>query len=309
MQRALVVLAFLVLVALLSVDIYVRVQPPRWASVPVGAPPTPRAAYTTTAAPTAVPTVSATPASASPAAAGAGSPSATAAPSTAAPTARVSVVEDSGAPAPRPRVQPPARPAPAVTTADAAAKPPVVPSPKKPKPTRKPTPSGGGSEAATSGAAGTAPDRSFKSGQTTFELTTGETQVESAKSGPLPDVPAGFDPGGVAVHAAPKIPAKVEFEIQPKRLKAGEAYVVRVYLRNQGKKSIKVRELRVSSSLNGARSEAPLTPKMKEVPPQLSALLAEIPSVWPMGDVKAWSMEVAVRSGHGDVYKNSVSWR
>ena len=40
---------------------------------------------------------------------------------------------------------------------------------------------------------------------------------------------------------------------------------MRIYLRNEGKKSLKIKELRVGSSLNGVRSEGTLTPKMKEI--------------------------------------------
>jgi hypothetical protein len=147
--------------------------------------------------------------------------------------------------------------------------------------------------------------RGFVTGETSFA--SGETQV-ATKETASGEVPAGFDPGGVAVKAAPKVAARVEFDVQPKRLKPGDPYVVKVYLRNDGKKTIKIRELRVASALNGVRSESALTPKMKEIPAQQVALLAEVPSVW-KADVKAWSMEVSIRSGHGDIYTNTVRWR
>jgi hypothetical protein len=302
MKRVLVVMAGLVLVALLSVDIYLRLQPSRNVPAPTPAPPSP--SPTMMAAPTPVATAAAEP--------------------TPSPTPEVAVVEVPVAPAapdgtkPRPRPgRPPARrtPRPAIPpTASAATllaeadramaakdysraaqlyEQVLALEPANPR--------------AASGRALAAGElssrRTFVAGETTFA--TGDGSPDSASAGA---VPRGFDPGGVAVRTAPKIPASIEFDVTPKKLKAGDPYTVRIYVRNQGKKPIKIRELRVASTLNGTRSEAAITPRLKDVPPELSALVAEIPSVW-KADVKAWTMEVAVRSAHGDLYKNAVSWR
>jgi hypothetical protein len=285
-MRVLVVFAFLVIVALLSVDIYVRVKPPKWASAPTPCP-SPAPVATNTATPTASPW---------PTAVGAEGP----APRAGA-TAGEIVVQSPVRPEPTARPVAVAAVAPAPGAASPG--PPKVPAgPRKPKvrpvPSSAPTPK---ADAATD----VSSRKGFVAGDTTFA--TGETRVTTKETGSA-EVPAGFDPGGVAVKAAPKIAARLEFDIQPKRLKSGDPYVVKVYLRNDGKKAIKVRELRVASALNGARSESALTPRLKEVPPQQVALLAEVPSVW-KGDVKSWSMEVFVRSGHGDVYSNTVTWR
>jgi hypothetical protein len=133
------------------------------------------------------------------------------------------------------------------------------------------------------------------------------TAIEGAAAPPS-SVPAGFDTGGVQAKAVPKIEAQIEFVIQPNTVRAGEAYSVRIYLRNEGKKALKIKELRVASSLNGARSEAALTPKLKEVLPEQVGLMAEISSVW-KADVTAWGIDVTVHSAHGEVYKNRVDWR
>ena len=288
MQRVLVVLAFLVIVALLGVDVYVRVKPPKWASAPTPCPrPSPCAEITPTATP--VPVDAAAALTPRPGAAG-------------------EIIVQSPA---RPRVEPTARPvavaaATAAPTAGGAAtvKPTAAPTPRKPKPRpAKPSPTPPPARPDGSVSADAA-RRGFVTGETSFA--SGETQV-ATKETAGGEVPAGFDPGGVAVKAAPKVAARVEFDVQPKRLKPGDPYVVKVYLRNDGKKAIKIRELRVASALNGVRSESALTPKMKEVPAQQVALLAEVPSVW-KADVKAWSMEVSIRSGHGDIYTNTVRW-
>ena len=143
----------------------------------------------------------------------------------------------------------------------------------------------------------------FVTGET-LVVASGETKVDGKKG----VMPLGFDGGGANAGVAPKVAADIEFEVVPARVKPGDPYAVKVYLRNRGKKSIKIREMRIASSSNGARSEATVTPKMAEVPPELMALLTEVPSIWKSG-VSGWSMEVAVRSNHGDVYKNHVTWK
>jgi hypothetical protein len=133
------------------------------------------------------------------------------------------------------------------------------------------------------------------------------TAVDGA-SGRPPSLPAGFEADGVAGKPVPKIPAQIEFDIQPKPARPGDAYAVRIYIRNEGKKSLKIREMRVGSSLNGEHSEAAMTPRLTEIPPEQVALLAEIASVW-KDNVTVWGMDVTVRAAHGEVYKNSVAWR
>jgi hypothetical protein len=133
------------------------------------------------------------------------------------------------------------------------------------------------------------------------------TAVEGA-SGRAPSLPAGFEADGVARKPVPKISAQIEFDIQPKPARPGDAYAVRIYMRNEGKKSLKIREMRVGSNLNGDHSEAAMTPRITEIPPEQVALLAEIASVW-KDNITVWGMDVSVRAAHGEVYKNSVAWR
>jgi hypothetical protein len=273
MKRVLVGIAALILFALLAVDIYLRLQPPRFAPAPTPSP-APSASPAPTATPADTPLASVTP---------------TAAP---VPVEEVmvvptpAVVADAKPPAPVPGAGAAPKP-----TRAATRKPPIRPRPAPPAVTRPD--------------AAPAARRTFVSGETIFA--TGPTGAEASLSSGS-DVPRGFDPGGVAVKAAPKVPAFIEFDVSPTTLKPGDPYTVRIFVRNQGKKVIKIRELRVASTLNGVRSESAVTPKIKDVPPELSALVAEVPSVW-RPDVRDWTLEVALRSAHGDVYKNTVAWR
>jgi hypothetical protein len=212
--------------------------------------------------------------------------------------------------APRPRAAPPAviveetvsTPSPEPTATATEAPPPVaVAEAKKPAAAKKPAskkPPAPPPPVASGPPPVAPPARRFVSGQTAID----------GRSGPLPAVPVGFDAGGVEAKPVPKVDAQVELDVQPRTVAAGQPYTVKVYLRNQGKKAIKVKQLQVVSTYNGKRTEGAATSRLKEVPPGQAGLIAELPSIWKQ-DVTSWSMEIAVRSGHGETYRNTVSWR
>jgi hypothetical protein len=117
-----------------------------------------------------------------------------------------------------------------------------------------------------------------------------------------------FDAREVSVKKPAEVPGRIEFEVIPPRLAARDPYRVKVFLQNEGSKSIKVATLRVSSALNGARSDAAVPPRKAELAPRERALLYEEAGVWRDG-VTSWSLEVLVSSGRGDTYKNQILWK
>ncbi len=117
-----------------------------------------------------------------------------------------------------------------------------------------------------------------------------------------------FDSREVSLKKPPEVPGRIEFEVTPPRLTAGDPYTVKVFLQNEGSKGIKVATLRVSSALNGARSNIPVPPRKAELVPRERALLYEEAGVWRDG-VTSWSLEVLVSSGRGDTYKNQILWK
>jgi hypothetical protein len=117
-----------------------------------------------------------------------------------------------------------------------------------------------------------------------------------------------FDAREVSVKKPAEVPGRIEFEVIPPRLAARDPYTVKVFLQNEGSKSIKVATLRVSSALNGARSDAAVPPRKAELAPRERALLYEEAGVWRDG-VTSWSLEVLVSSGRGDTYKNQILWK
>jgi hypothetical protein len=120
--------------------------------------------------------------------------------------------------------------------------------------------------------------------------------------------PAGFDDEDVAVAKAPDYSGRVEFEASPRSVKAGDAWTVRVFLLNDGKKDFRVQGLTATLGVDGAKSPLPATVATREVATQKRALVAELSGTWREG-TKSWSLEVAVTSAHGEVVRNTLSWR
>lgn len=118
----------------------------------------------------------------------------------------------------------------------------------------------------------------------------------------------GFDSAAVAVKRAPESEGAIEFEVTPTQVQPGQPYVVKVYLRNRGARSIHVKSLSVASEMNGRSSRGPLSPRSKAVEPSLVGLLAELPGVW-KDDVSSWSIAVDVLTTSGDTYTSRVAWK
>jgi hypothetical protein len=138
----------------------------------------------------------------------------------------------------------------------------------------------------------------------TFVL--GTTVVESLRAVGR-DLP-GFDSAGVGVKRAPKVEGQIDLVMEPARLKAGDGYVVKIFLKNDGKKGIEVDEMKVSMIVDGKWSTRPLPPRARQVPPQQRVMLEELPGIWRAG-VSEWVVEAVVTSKGQDVYRNRLTWK
>ena len=138
----------------------------------------------------------------------------------------------------------------------------------------------------------------------TFVL--GTTVVESLRSvGRDLD---GFETSGIGVKRAPKVEGQLELVMQPAAVEAGKPYSVMVYLKNDGKKTIDVEEMKVSMIVDGKFSTRPLPPKVRQVKPKQRVLLEELPGLWRSG-VNDWAVEAVVTSKNQDVYRNRLTWK
>jgi IPT/TIG domain len=192
----------------------------------------------------------------------------------------VAATRPAAAPQPRPQV----RPAPAPTL---AAAPPPTPAPRPAaEPPKAPQPKAPGAV------------------EHTFVLER-SAAVNNKRSGASL---AGFDSAGVDLKRGPEVPGRLDFEITPNRVKAGDRYTVTAFLINDGSKAIRIKEMFVATTRNGVLSAAPVPPKSRDVNTRQRTVIGVFSDVW-REDVVAWAMDVTVTSDRGDVYKNQVTWK
>ena len=78
----------------------------------------------------------------------------------------------------------------------------------------------------------------------------------------------------------------------PPAVRPGEPFVVRIHLRNEGRKSVKIRSLQIAAVVDGRRT--PALPKLllREVQGQSRGLVAEYSAVW--DGARDWMLETVV---------------
>jgi hypothetical protein len=205
-----------------------------------------------------------------------------------------------------------------VETAEAAAEPtpgppvsqpaPVSPAPPaatpRPRPARATPAPAAPAPALAPGPPPVAPPPLLPPAQRRFVLE--RTAVESNKraSGGLD----GFEAESVDLKRAPDVLGRVDFDVQPAQIKPGDRYTVNVYLINDGKKDIRLKDMFVATSVNGRLTSGPASPRTRDVPPKRKTVIASFSDTW-KDTIATWAMDVTVTSDRGDVYKNQIVWR
>jgi hypothetical protein len=134
----------------------------------------------------------------------------------------------------------------------------------------------------------------------------GTTRVRSGKAA-KGDI-SGFESGDVTVAKALDYSGRVDFEVQPERVRAGMPFTIRISLTNDGKKGWKSSGAVATITANGAASTPPVAAPTRELEPQQAVSLGELSGTWGEG-VTAWKLEVVVTSNRGDTFKNTLTWR
>jgi hypothetical protein len=96
--------------------------------------------------------------------------------------------------------------------------------------------------------------------------------------------------------------------VEPAAPRPGDRYTVKVYLVNEGGAPIQVKDLIVSTTINGKKSSGPVPPQARDVAPQQKAMLMSTTDLW-KEDTSSWAMEVTVRTARGERYTNQLSWK
>jgi hypothetical protein len=134
----------------------------------------------------------------------------------------------------------------------------------------------------------------------------GRTTVQTGKEkGGL----AGFDTSGVSVKGqSADFAGRLDLAMEPAQLRPGDAYALKIYVVNEGKKDIRPSSITFTTTVNGKPAPGTLTPQAKDVSPQQRSLVQEVKGVWPEG-VTAWSTEVIVNAGKGESLRNRLTWK
>jgi tetratricopeptide (TPR) repeat protein len=140
----------------------------------------------------------------------------------------------------------------------------------------------------------------------------GKTTASSAETKPGGSVPDGFEntPGVVVKKGstAADLPGKINFDIDPDTPKPGERYTVKVFLVNEGNAPIQLKDMFVTTTINGKKVGAPVPPQTRDVAPQQRAVVMSTAEAW-KEDTTSWQMEVTIHTARGERYTNQVTWK
>jgi len=116
---------------------------------------------------------------------------------------------------------------------------------------------------------------------------------------------AGFDTSGV--QRPPEFEGSLEFEASPPEVRPGETCVVKVFLANSGKKSVKLDRIEAQTNVDGTRLPVPVELETRDSRPGKRVLVGELSVVLPAAG--SWTLEVTVTSEKGETYKSRLRVR
>jgi serine/threonine-protein kinase len=159
---------------------------------------------------------------------------------------------------------------------------PATPAPPAAAPSARPTPAG----VVAAGTTPPAPAAADPPSPRGFDAD--ETSVATPAAGGV----EGFESSDVSSRRPPQFAGRLEFEVLPPTVRPGEPFVVRLHLRNEGRRPVKVRGVSLAAVVDGRRVPAAVKPLQREVGPQSRALVAEYSGVW--SEAGSWALEAVV---------------
>jgi hypothetical protein len=116
-------------------------------------------------------------------------------------------------------------------------------------------------------------------------FTAGKTTVTTRSAGEL----AGFETTDVTTQRPPRFEGRMVFEVLPSEVHPGEPFLVRLHLVNEGRRSVRIEGIEISTIEDGQRTRVPTQVLQGELDPHDRALVAEYSGVW--SPVDSWSLE------------------
>jgi hypothetical protein len=118
----------------------------------------------------------------------------------------------------------------------------------------------------------------------------------------------GFDGADVKTKKVPDLVGRLEFDVEPAAPQPGEAFLVRVYLVNEGKKTVRLRGVALTTTVDGKRASPPAVLREHDVTPQLRALVAEATLTLPV-EAQTWSLEAVASSDREETCTSRLTWQ
>ena len=135
----------------------------------------------------------------------------------------------------------------------------------------------------------------------------GRTVVDSEKT--RKDKASGGLVGFDADEKAPDFTGRIEFEMTPAGpIEPNDAWTLKVFVVNQGKKPIKVQGLTIAATINGAGAGSPLNPSVREIAPQQRVQVGETTGSWREGTT-SWSAQATLTAPKNETLTNTLSWK
>jgi serine/threonine protein kinase len=131
-------------------------------------------------------------------------------------------------------------------------------------------------------------------------FTTEATSVSTSAAGGI----EGFDSKDVNSRRPPRFLGTMEFEVLPPAVRPGEPFVVRIHLRNDGRRAVKVRAVSLAAVALGRRDPLPVKPLQREVPPGSRALVAEYSGV--CSEAPSWDLEAVVTADRNETVRSRL---
>ena len=136
--------------------------------------------------------------------------------------------------------------------------------------------------------------------ETAREFTTETTAVAAAPG----STPSGFEAGDVAAKRAPEFSGKLLFQVVPPAVRAGDPFVVRLRLVNEGRRAVRLRALEVVVVVDGRRARVDAKLLAKSVEEQREAIVAEYSGRW--REVGPWALEAVLTTDRGEKVANRL---
>ena len=133
-----------------------------------------------------------------------------------------------------------------------------------------------------------------------FQLGSVRIQSRSAGKGL-----AGFEDSDVSVQKAAELQGRIDIDVSPAAVRAGDSYNLKATFTNVGRKPLKIKEATLTFRVNGDTRVQKVESPSREAAPNETVPIADSGGVWEAG-IQTWQVEVAVTSDKGETCRREL---